>query len=206
MMKTGRVSNGAVALTAAIALVAVAAPALATLVIPLDLPALVADARTIVHGRVIETRAVVAGGRTETVVTLAAVACLKGEGGREVTFRVPGGRIGRYRTVVVGAPVLHEGDEIVVFLNGAGPALPTVVGFSQGVLRVLRRGGEAPLVLVPPASAGDTPQRVVRGDSARRLIPLTALADDVRALVQGAPGQREPHAMRRPGASRPGGL
>jgi hypothetical protein len=137
---------------------------------------------------VIDTRATVVAGRTETVITLDAATYLKGDGGRVVIFRVPGGQIGRYRTVVVGAPVLREGDEIVAFLNGTGPQPPTVVGFSQGVLHVYRNSGDAgPVVLAPPSPRGDRAERVVRGDGARRLVPLSTFVEEVKALNRGVP-------------------
>ena len=51
---------------------------------------------------------------------------------------MPGGEVGRYRRVIVGVPRFAAGDEVVVFLRGAAPALPTVFGLSQGLYRVAR--------------------------------------------------------------------
>jgi hypothetical protein len=179
---------------AVILLMAGGAPTRATTLISMDLPELVSDARTIAYGRVIDTRAAVVAGCTETVITLDASTYLKGEGGRVLLFRVPGGQIGRYRTVVVGAPVLREGDEVIAFLSGTGPQLPTVVGFSQGVLRVYRNsGGVSPVVLAPPTPRGDRAERVVRGDGARRLVPLSTFVEEVRALDLGDPAERAQH-------------
>jgi hypothetical protein len=167
------------------------APSRATTLISMDLPELVSDASTIAYGRVIDTRAAVVAGRTETAITLDASTYLKGDGGRVLIFRVPGGQVGRYRTVVVGAPVLREGDEIVAFLTGTGPELPRVVGFSQGVLAVYRNSGDAgPVVLAPPSPRGDRAERVGRGDGARRLLPLSTFVDEVRALASGTPVER----------------
>jgi len=188
---------------AVILLLAGGAPSRATTLISMDLPELVSDARTIAYGRVIDTRATVVAGRTETAITLDASTYLKGDGGRVLTFRVPGGQIGRYRTVVVGAPVLREGDEVVAFLTGTGPRLPTVVGFSQGVLHVYRNSGDAsPVVLAPPSPRGDRAERVVRGDSARRLVPLGTFVEEVRALALGVSAER---ARRGSGAVTRGG-
>ena len=176
---------------AAILLLVGAAPSRATTLISMDLPELVLEARTIAYGRVIDTRAAVVEGRTETVITLDVSTYLKGEGGRVLLFRVPGGEIGRYRTVVVGAPVLREGDELVAFLHGTGPQLPTVVGFSQGVLRVYRQSGDvSAVVLAPPTPRGDGAERVVRGDGARRLVPLSDFVDEVHGLALGAAPER----------------
>jgi hypothetical protein len=177
---------------AAVLLVAAGGPSRATTLISMDLPELVSTAHTIAYGRVTDTRATVVSGRTETVVTVNASAYLKGDGGHVLTFRVPGGQIGRYRTVVVGAPVLCDGDEVVVFLNGTGPQLPTVVGFSQGVLHVHRdSGGADPVVLAPPSPRGDRAERVVRGIGARRLMPLSTFVEEVHALDEGVKAARE---------------
>lgn len=169
-------------------------PAAATVLLPLDLADLIASADLIVHGRVTDARAVVIGGRTETVVTLAALTVLKGGGESHVTFRVPGGQIGRYRTVVAGAPVLREGDEIVAFLDRGGPGVPHLVGFSQGVVRIVRQGFDGMrMVLAPPSLRGASePQRVVRGDARQRFMTLSAFIADVRdtASVQAAGPQR----------------
>jgi hypothetical protein len=66
---------------------------------------------------------------------------LKGSPSRTVTFRVPNGQVGRYRRIVVGAPEFAVGEDVVVFLRGAAPAVPTLFGLSQGVYRA---GGRSP--------------------------------------------------------------
>src|SRR3954451_19979597 len=78
----------------------------ATIVVPADLGELARDARAIVVGRV----AAVDGRWTddrrtiETIVTLDVDTYLKGSFGSTLQFRVPGGVLGRYRNIVVGAP------------------------------------------------------------------------------------------------------
>ncbi|PYR26043.1 MAG: hypothetical protein DMF98_10240, partial [Acidobacteria bacterium] len=61
---------------------------------------------------------------------------LKGSLGDSLEFRVPGGEFGRFRSVVVGAPEFAVDERIVVFLGAKGPAIPYVLGLSQGVFRV----------------------------------------------------------------------
>jgi len=46
--------------------------------------------------------------RIDSLVTIEAEQYLKGDFGERVTFRVPGGRIGRYRSVMVGAAVVRR--------------------------------------------------------------------------------------------------
>jgi hypothetical protein len=39
--------------------------------------------------------------------------------------------MGRYRSVTIGAPSFHEGEEVVLFLGAQPPALPFVLGLGQ---------------------------------------------------------------------------
>jgi hypothetical protein len=166
-------------------------PALATIVAALDLAQLVERADRVVHGLVISVSAVRMEGRyTESVVTIAPVAVMKGAPDSEIAFRVPGGEIGRFRTFVVGAPTFRAGDEVVVFLAGAPPYLPHLVGFSQGVLPVVRDDTGRAVLIVPP-SAGTDGEGVAIASGAARVMTLSAFADDVRALVEGRRRSRE---------------
>jgi hypothetical protein len=137
--------------------------------IPADFNEMVGGSQTIVHGRVVEVRAQTTSGaaRTiESVVTIAVIDAIKGASSPEVTFRVPGGRLGRYHRVVVGAPQFADGQEVVVFLRGAPPALPMPFGVSQGVYRV--SGG------------------VVRGDGSRHPLGVGDFVRQVRTIAGAA--------------------
>jgi hypothetical protein len=76
-------------------------------------------------------------------------------------FRVPQGQVGRYRRIVVGAPEFAVGEDVMVFLTGRGPAIPTVFGLNQGVRRL-------------------------RGDAAGRQRLLDSYTREVRGLVERA--------------------
>jgi hypothetical protein len=195
---------------AAVLLVSFAAamgpPASATIVVSLDLAQLVESADTVAYGRVVDVSTVRVDGRySETLVTLAPSARLKGQASGDIVFRVPGGESGRYRTVVVGAPELHVNDEVVVFLAGQAPRIPHVVGFSQGVLPILRDDARRPIVLAPPAAAHQGAERVVRGTGAARVMSLAAFADDIRTLAeeQGKRDRRSTSTAGRAGAGGP---
>jgi hypothetical protein len=112
----------------------------ATTVIPATLDDIVAGSQLIVHGRVVEVQAQAAGDRRSiyTVVTVAVDEAIKGAPGRTVSFRTPGGQVGRYRRVVVGAPEFATGEQVIVFLRGGGAAIPSLFGLSQGVYKVTR--------------------------------------------------------------------
>src|SRR3954452_1169434 len=116
-----------------------AAPAAlrATVLIPIEFRELVAVSSTIVHGRVVDVRAVWVDGRRaiETFLTIDADEYYKGSASRTLTVRVPGGQIGRFRTIVVGAPEFQSGDEVVLFLR-AYEGRVSIVGLSQGAYRV----------------------------------------------------------------------
>jgi hypothetical protein len=110
----------------------------ATVVVPADVATVVSGSDVIAHGRVIEVRSTTTSDRRTiySLVTLAVDEALKGRPGSTVTFRVPNGQVGRYRRIVIGAPEFSVGEDVVVFLHGQAPAMPTLFGLSQGVYRV----------------------------------------------------------------------
>jgi hypothetical protein len=167
---------------------AVAAPAVATVYVPVDFREMVTASVGIVHGRVIDVRAEPAADRRSiaTYVTMAVDERLKGPFGSQVTFRVPGGQVGRYRRVIVGAPQFARGDEAIVFLSARGPSLPYLFGLSQGVFRVTRLGDGRGIVSPPAiAASGTAPERIVRGDPARRPRAVEAFTREIKTILEG---------------------
>lgn len=152
----------------------------ATVTVPAEFSELVHGSHLIVHGIVTDVRGQLAGPlRTiESLVTIRVIESVKGESQATAVFRVPGGQVGRYRRVMVGAPQFTEGDEVVVFLAGRPPVVPRPFGLNQGVYRVSRAGAGA---LVTPLVA-DAAGRVVRGDPARRPLALEAFTAAIRAV------------------------
>jgi hypothetical protein len=160
----------------------------ATVIVPIEFRELVSTAPVIVHGRVADVRAEWVDGRrsVETFVTVAVAEYLKGNLGESVTFRVPGGQIGRYRTVFVGAPEFQEGDEVVLFLKHSGPSYPYIIGLSQGAFRVVadpRTGRRMVTTPVVMGTGGDEPERIVRGDATRKPLPIDAFRNAVRQIL-----------------------
>ena len=154
----------------------------ATSFVATDLGELTRDARTIARGVVVavDSRWSDDRSRIETLVTLEAEQYLKGSFGPTVQFSVPGGRVGRYRSIVVGAPQFTTGDRVVVFLAGSAPNLPHVIGLSQGLFRVVS-DSEGWKVTPPPIVTSST--RIVRGDPTHRPMALEAFEQQVRSLV-----------------------
>ena len=167
-----------------------AVPARATVLIPADLGELSRDALAIARGRVaaIDTQWTEDRGTIETIVTLEVESYLKGSLGAMLRFRVPGGELGRFRSIVVGAPEFAVDQRVVVFLGARGPSVPYVLGLNQGVFRVSRAADNAGWfvtspVLLPAAGAAS---RVVRGDPSRRALALDDFEHTVRTLAGGA--------------------
>jgi hypothetical protein len=160
----------------------------ATVIVPIEFRELVVTAPVIVHGQVVDVRSRWVDGRRslETLVTVAAAEYLKGNLGEHVTVRVPGGQMGRYRTIFVGAPEFREGDEVVLFLKQAGPSNLYIIGLSQGAFRVVpdTRTGR-PMVTTPivMGKGGDQPEPIVRGDVTRKPLPIDAFRDAVRQVM-----------------------
>jgi hypothetical protein len=167
-------------------------PALAhaTVEVPVEFGEMVRGSQLVVYGRVVDVRGQQTSDRRsiETIVTVSVAQALKGQPGATVAFRLPGGEVGRYRRVVVGVPRFTSGDDVIVFLRGAAPALPTVFGLSQGLYRVARTGDGgavvAPAILAAPSTGAE---RVVRGDPARRPLSLDAFVGEVRARLEPRP-------------------
>ena len=167
-------------------LLALGAAARATVLVPADLGELASDARAIARGRVVAVDARWTDDRRtiETIVTLDVESYLKGELGSEVRFSVPGGTLGRYRNIVVGAPQFAIGQRAIVFLGARGPSVPYLVGFSQGVFRIVAAADGSPVVMPPPVMP-TVSGPIVRGSAARQPAPLAAFERDLRALVAG---------------------
>ncbi len=177
-----------------VALLLCVSPSLsATVLIPAEFREIVSGSQIIVHGRVSEVRPEWIDGRRriESVVTLEAASFYRGTAGSSVTFRVPGGQIGRYKSVTVGAPQFRAGDEVVLFLKSQGPAVPQVFGLNQGVFRVRVDGRTGRrLVMLPIVMArGSEPEPVTRGAADRRPLPLEQFAAQVRTVLQQGGGR-----------------
>jgi len=166
-------------------------PSRATVLIPADLGELSRDALAIARGRVaaLDSQWTEDHGTIETIVTLEVDAYLKGSLGATLRFRVPGGDLGRFRSVVVGAPAFAVDERVVVFVGARGPTVPYLLGMSQGVFRLSRSADRSGwLVTTPvimPAAAGAS-TRIVRGDPSRRAMPLGDFEQNVRALAGGS--------------------
>jgi hypothetical protein len=168
------------------------APRAASTVVPAAFREVVTGASLIVRGRVTGLRVVRPPGlETSTVATVAVDRVLKGAPVAFVSVLVPGGDLGRTRTVMVGAPRLNVGDAAVFFLARGPDGVWRPVGLSMGVYRVQPgRAGtpvvHAPVLLDRTTSVG----AVVRGDPRRTALSVAAFESLVGvALAPPAPGR-----------------
>ena len=163
-------------------------PLAATVLLPADFKDIVAGSQIIVHGRVVDVRAEWTDDRRqiESYVTIAPSSFYRGTATQTVTFRVPGGQVGRYRQVTVGSPQFVPGEEAIVFLRARGPAVPQVFGLSQGIFRVRidERTGRRTVILPILMARGATAERVSRGSRVRQPMAIDAFAAQLRATLQ----------------------
>jgi hypothetical protein len=157
--------------------------------VPAEFTEIVGGSEIIAYARVVDVRPEWADGRRwiDTVVTAEVVTSLKGGNEDTVTFKVPGGKLGRYQSVMVGAPIFARGDEAVLFLKTHGEELPDVYGLNQGVFRVRVDSVTGQRIVVPPplmaAPGSSEPQRVRRGALDRKPLELAAFGARVREVM-----------------------
>ena len=174
-----------------VACVLVTTVASATVLVPAEFTEIVGGSQIIAHARIIEVRPQWADGRrwVDTIVTAEVLAFLKGGTTSEdsISFKVPGGRIGRYRTLVVGAPVFTRGDEAILFLKRHDDELPDIFGLNQGVYRIRVDAVSGEKVVVPPPvmklDDRPDPERVTRGALDRRPLGFAAFGARVRDVM-----------------------
>lgn len=139
-MKHWRYSLARIGWTALLAL-AVAAPAQATVMMPLDDSQLVQRAGQIVSGRVTDTVTERVGARNlrMTRVILAVDSRLKGTAGEQVDFWIPGGTSEGRTSMISGVQSFQKGQEVMVFLR-ENEVLGgrEMVGLAQGRFDLLR--------------------------------------------------------------------
>jgi hypothetical protein len=159
----------------------------ATVIVPAEFREIVNGADIIAYGRVIETAAEWSDDRKriDTLVTFQVGTYLKGGPGETLTFQVPGGQVGRYRNVMVGAPQFVAGEEAVVFLNRRAGDRPIVFGLNQGVFRVRFDDQTRRRIVTPPAlmARSEGAETVVRGAAQRRALPLETFGAQVQTVL-----------------------
>ena len=171
-------------------LLAVASPASASIVVALDLAGMVSRAD---HIAVVDVTSVTSAWdesheRILTKVDLAVVDRWKGgEGATRFTVVQLGGTVGDLTMVVSGISRFTVGERALVFLRGT-PQQAGVLGMAQGKRVIRRDAGSGEWIVDAADRAGATFLRTTPASGSSPMIemrarPLTALRDEVRALV-----------------------
>jgi len=162
----------------------------AIIVTPMTFEQLVDEAAAVVYGRVADVRGQWSSDRhsIESVITVEALRYLKGNFGDAPTLRLPGGEAGGTINVLPGAPVLRQGDLVVLFLKARGPVIPTTLGLGQGIFRVARDPRSGAMLVTPPPLKESAAGRIVRGAADRRALTIDVFAESVaaRGVLSGA--------------------
>jgi hypothetical protein len=168
-----------------------AAPAGASIVIALDLPAMVSRADHVAVVDVVSVKSAwdARHERILTTIDLAVVETWKGPAARASHFTLvqPGGTVGDTEMVVHGMSRFTVGERAVVFLHGR-PEAAGVVGMAQGKRAVLRESSTGRVLVQSPDKAG---AMFVRGPGSSgpapvfetRARPIEDLRAEVRALA-----------------------
>src|SRR5690349_17227328 len=159
-------------------------PVAASVVLPATLEELAGEADLVVHARVahVDTRQAPGTLRVERLVALEVLRGLKGSADAQLQVLLPGGTLGRYRTVVPGVPDVVEGEELVLFLRTSTAPVPRILGLSQGLLRVRVDAATGQRLVAAPAGGGvDGP--IVRGAPGRGPQPLASVEARIARVV-----------------------
>ena len=157
----------------------------ASVSIPVEFRQLVREAEMIVRGHVTDVRPIqVEGAGVESVATVAVDSVLKGPADAFVYVQLPGGAVGRYRYVMVGAPTLHVNESAVFFLRRGADNAWRPVGLAAGIYAVGLESGTGRAVVRPPALSDRTAGgALVRGDVRRKLTGVTDFESLIRLVL-----------------------
>ena len=166
-----------------------ASPADATTLRKMDLPEIVTAADRIVHARAIDKTVYwdPTGTQIYTDTTFEVVSEAKGTGPSTLTVSLLGGRIDPVEMREEGAPIFTVGEEVVLFTLDRPDGKNDLVGFTQGVMRVLTED-TGDKTAVSEVALGVTlvqvggPQPVVVRPSPFRA-PLGVLMEDIRQMI-----------------------
>jgi hypothetical protein len=105
-----------------------------------DIPTLRSMSESVVQANVVDVRSAWndEGSAIFTYVTLEVTGRLHGTAGDQIVVRVPGGTVGDFTSEMEGAPVFHQGEQIVAFIARWYDGVPMVAGYAEGLSRVSR--------------------------------------------------------------------
>ncbi len=157
----------------------------------LELPELARRADRIAWAKVesLDARWTSDGARIVTDVSLRVTETWKGRQDERIDVLVPGGVVGRVGQRMAGAPELHVGQELVVFLEASGDR-SIVLGLSRGLFMVDRSRGAA-VVSQPSSSVRSIDERTGKEHPlVFAPMELAAFRAQILSQVQGADSKR----------------
>ena len=127
------------AVLAVILMIVCSAPLSATTLIYKNFDELVSEADAIVSGTVKNIESHYGPGKSiYTFITLKDLRIVNGEYNQDTLgLRIEGGDVNGDRLRVHGAPKFKEGDSILIFLQGNGREEVPIVGWTQGIMRIV---------------------------------------------------------------------
>lgn len=166
------------------AALAVGAPAFATTMLKLDVPAMSRAADAVVRGKVtkVQSRWTDDQRKIVTDVELQVSETLKGSPPKTVKIVQPGGVVGDIGQRVDGVAEFKEGEECVVFLERQGDKVFSVVGMAQGKLKVERSSDGKASFAVPSDVNAMLVDPVTREQVAPSMTPVPL--ETLRTTVQ----------------------
>ena len=171
---------------ALLAAAAIACPAATLKMLSLDQMA--DESQTVVHGRVLASRAEWNSTHTSivTVYTVKADRYLKGDLGATFELTELGGQVGNLAMQAAGAPHFKAGEEVVLFVWTDGvERRHQAIGFEQGVFRVRTEATGAKFVNrnVPVARTGEFVPTEVAGQRLEPSRELSGFLAQVSATI-----------------------
>jgi hypothetical protein len=172
------------------ALLLVGPSAGATSVVKTDVDGLTRSSDLVVRGKVKKKESRWSGDhkRIYTDVEIEVDESIKGQGGKTVTVRQPGGEVGDIAQRVSGLASFDSGEEVVVFLEKRG-GVYRVSGLAQGKYRV-ERSSDGKFAFAVPADQSELrlvdPQLNTEAAPSAKTVQLEELRERVRKVVKAA--------------------
>ncbi len=166
----------------------------ATTLLRMSLEELAAAADAVARVRCLGSESRWEAGQIWTFTQFEVVETLNGVTPREITVRLPGGRVGHLTATVDGVPRFGANEEVILFLEGTPAGDFSVISWLQGTFR-LRRDARTGEERVTQDSSGlavfDPVERRFRAGGIRNL-PLEAFKQRLASAFDALPKRRQP--------------
>jgi hypothetical protein len=135
----------------ALVLAACAAPSWCATLERLTFEDMAAKSTMIVRGKVSDAWTAMTSGAIFTHYRVQVSETFKGTAGNSVEVMVPGGELNGVHQSFSGSPVLHKGEEFVLFLWTSKAGITWITGLTQGLFNLPPDGTSDPAAKRPPS-------------------------------------------------------